>query len=83
MFIVASVIRKENIRGSRKELEEYVKTQVKVDDPNELNRKKSESRAQYLDRLSDKLNYGTKDKVLDEMITKALKAGINASNIFI
>ena len=83
MFIVASVIRKENIRGSRKELEEYVKTHVKVDDPKELNMKKPESRAQYLDRLSDKLNYGTKDKVLDEMITKALKAGINASNIFI
>ena len=82
MFIVASVIRKENIRGSRKELEEYVKTHVKVDDPSELNMKKNESRAKYLERMRDKLNY-TKDNVLNDMITNALKAGINASNIFI
>lgn len=82
MFIVASVIRKENIRGSRKELEEYVKTHAKVDDPNELNMKKSETRAQYLERLRDKLNY-TDDPILNDVITNALKAGINASNIFI
>ena len=82
MFIVASVIKKENIRGSRKELEEYVKTHVKVDDPSELNMKKNESRAKYLERMRDRLNY-TDDKVLNDIITNALKEGINASNIFI
>lgn len=82
MFIVACVIKKENIGGSRKELEEYVKTHVKVSDPSELDMKPRESRAQYLDRLSDKLNY-TGDAVLDKIITKAIKAGINANNIFI
>ena len=82
MFIIASVIKKENIRGSRKELEEYVKTHVKVSDPKELKMKKTESRAQYLERMRDKLNY-TGDKVLDDIITNALKDGFNASNIFI
>ena len=82
MFIVASIIKKQNIRGSRKELEEYVKTHVKVDDPEELKMKKTESRAQYLERLRDKLNY-TNDPILNDVITNALKEGINASNIFI
>ena len=82
MFIIAAVIKKENIKGSRKELEEYVKTHVKVNDPSELNMKKRESRADYLERMRDKLNY-TGDKVLDDIITNALKAGFNANNIFI
>lgn len=82
MFIVACVIRKENIGGSRKELEEYVRTHVKIDDPSELKMKANESRAQYLDRMKDKLNF-TKDKTLDYYIIKALKAGISADNIFI
>lgn len=82
MFIVACVIRKENIGGSRKELEEYVRTHVKTDDPSELKMKAKESRAQYLDRMKDKLNY-TNDKTLNYYITKALKAGISADNIFI
>ena len=82
MFIIASIIKKENIRGSRKEIEEYVKTHVKVDDPKELDMKKTESRAQYLERMRDKLNY-TGDRVLDDIITNALKEGFNAKNLFI
>ena len=82
MFIVACIIRKENIGGSRKELEEYVKTHVETNDPEELKMKPRESRAQYLDRMKDKLNY-TNDKTLNYYITKALKAGIDANNIFI
>lgn len=82
MFIIAAVIKKENIRGSRKELEEYVKTHVKVDDPSELNMKKKESRADYMERMRDKLNY-TGDKVLNDIITNAIKAGFTANNIFI
>lgn len=82
MFIVACVIRKENIGGSRKELEEYVRTHAKIDDPSELKMKANESRAQYLDRIKDRLNF-TKDKTLDYYIIKALQAGISADNIFI
>ena len=82
MFIIAAVIKKENIRGSRKELEEYVKTHVEVNDPKELKMKKTESRADYLERMRDKLNY-TNDKVLNDIITNALKDGFSASNLFI
>ena len=65
-----------------KALEEYVKTHVMVNDPKELDMKKNESRAKYLERMRDKLNY-TNDNVLNNIITNALKAGINANNIFI
>lgn len=82
MFIIASIIKKENIGGSRKELEEYVKTHVVVNDPSELKMKKTESRAQYLERMRDKLNY-TNDKVLNDIITNALQDGFNANNLFI
>lgn len=82
MFIIAAIIKKENIRGSRKELEEYVKTHVEVNDSKELNMKKNESRAQYLERMRDKLNY-TNDKVLNDIITNALQDGFSASNLFI
>lgn len=82
MFIIASVIKKEKIGGSRKELEKYVKTHVVVDDPSELEMKKTESRAQYLERMRDKLNY-TNDKVLNDIITNALQDGFNANNLFI
>lgn len=82
MFIIAAIIKKENIRGSRKELEEYVRTHVEVNDPSELKMKKNESRADYLERMRDKLNY-TKDKVLNDIITNALKDGFSASNLFI
>lgn len=82
MFIIAAIIKKENIKGSRKELEDYVKTHVKVNDPKELNMKKTESRASYMERMRDKLNY-TGDKVLDDIITNAIKAGFTANNIFI
>lgn len=83
-FIVAKIIKKKNIKGSRKELEKYVKTHVDTTGmkEGELTMKKSESRAQYLERMRDRLNY-TDDKVLNDLITNALKEGINADNIFI
>ncbi len=83
MFIVAKIIKKENIKGSRKELAKYVKTHVDTSGmkEGELEMKKSESRAQYLERMRDRLNY-TDDKVLNDLITNALKEGINADNIF-
>lgn len=86
MFVVASVIKKLNIRGSRKELEAFVKSHVDLnqykDGAPDLNMKMTESRASYLERLRDHLNY-TDDRVLNDMVTNALKEGINAKNIFI
>ena len=87
MFVVASVIKKLNIRGSRKELENFVKSHVdlnqyKDDDAPDLNMSAKESRAKYLERLRDHIKY-TNDPVLNDMVTNALKEGINAKNIFI
>lgn len=86
MFVVASVIKKLNIRGSRKELEAFVKSHVDLnqykDGAPDLNMKQTESRASYLERLRDHLNY-TDDRVLNDIVTNALKEGINAKNIFI
>ena len=52
MFVVASVIKKLNIRGSRKELEAFVKSHVDLnqykDGAPDLNMKMTESRASYL-----------------------------------
>lgn len=86
MFVVASVIKKLNIRGSRKELEKFVKSHVDLnqykDDAPDLNMSAKESRAKYLERLRDHIKY-TNDPVLNDMVTNALKEGINAKNIFI
>ena len=41
-----------------------------------------ESYKEYLDRLQEFVDY-TGDEALDAMVTKALKEGINAKNIFI
>ena len=84
MFVVASIIKKLNIKGSRKEIEKFVKTHVDLNQikQSDLKMKVTESRAKYLERLRDHLNY-TDDKVLNDMVTNALKEGINADNIFI
>ena len=84
MFVVASIIKKLNIKGSRKEIEKFVKTHVDLNQikQSDLKIKVTESRAKYLERLRDHLNY-TNDKVLNDMVTNALKEGINADNIFI
>ena len=82
MFIDAAMIKKLDIKGSRAEIEEFVKTHIDLTDDKELDMKKSESRSKYLERMRKHLNY-TDDPVLNDLITNALKEGINAKNIFI
>lgn len=88
MFIVAAVLKKQNVKGSRRELEDFVKKHVDLEQykdelkPEDLDMKKRESRKDYIDRLQNYISY-TDDKVLDDFVSKALKEGINAKNIFI
>lgn len=82
MFVVASIIKKLNIRGSRKELERFVQSHVDLNQYKDASMKKTESRTKYLERMRDHLKY-TDDQVLNDMVTNALKEGINADNIFI
>ena len=86
MFVVASVMKKYNLKSNKRELEKFMKENIdlkKYDlDPSDIKAKTGESYKDYLDRLSDYISY-TGDEVLDDLVNKALKAGINANNIFI
>lgn len=89
MFVVASVIKKNNLRSNKRDLERFIKSHVDLEQLQEqgmtkedLNAKPGESYQAYLSRLQDFVKY-TGDEALDEMVSKALKNGINATNIFI
>lgn len=86
MFIVASYIKKNNLKTNKKDLEKFMKDHIDLK-KNELTEddiksRKGESYKDYLDRLNQYVKY-TDDQVLNDMINKALKGGINVDNIFI
>ena len=86
MFVVASVMKKKNLKSNKRDLEKFMKSHIDLEKNNlteeDIKAKKGESYQQYLDRLQGFVDY-TGDEVLDDMITKALKKGINVNNIFI
>lgn len=86
MFVVASVMKKNNLKSNKRELEKFMKSHIDLSkydlNPEDIKSKKGESYKEYLDRLRDYVDY-TGDEVLDDMITKALKEGVNVNNIFI
>ena len=89
MFVVASVIKKENLQSNKRELERYMRSHIVLDDlkkagltKEDLKARTGESYKEYLDRLQDFVNF-TNDEALNAMVSKALKEGINARNIFI
>lgn len=84
MFIVAAYIKKNNIKTNKRDLEKFLKEHIdlsKIDDPEEIKARKGESYKEYLDRLDKYIKY-TGDEVLDDMIKKALKNGVNVTNLF-
>lgn len=88
MFVVAAIMKKQNVKGSRRELENFVKNHVDLNQykdelkADDLNMKKNETRREYVDRLEKYISY-TDDKVLNDFVSKAIKEGINVKNIFI
>lgn len=89
MFVVASVIKKENLQSNKRELERYMRSHIVLDDlkkagltKEDLKARAGESYKEYLDRLQDFVKF-TNDEALNAMVSKALKEGINARNIFI
>lgn len=85
MFAVASILKKNNLTKNKRELEKFLKSNLKLDDINDIDgirSRKGESFDMYLDRVSDLIRF-TGDEVLDDMVKKALKEGITAKNIFI
>ena len=84
MFIVAAYIKKNNIKTNKRDLEKFMKEHIdlsKLDDPEEIKARKGESYKEYLDRLDKYIKY-TGDEVLDDMVKKALKNGVNVNNLF-
>lgn len=84
MFIVASYIKKHNIKTNKRELEKFFKANINLDTEltkEDLKSRKGESYKEYLDRLGDYVKY-TDDEVLNNYIQKALRNGINVNNIF-
>ena len=86
MFVVAAVMKKLNLKSNKRDLEKFMKTHVDLSqydlDESDLKARKGESYKEYLDRLKDVVLY-TDDEVLNDMINKALKEGININNIFL
>ena len=90
MFIVAAVIKKNNLKTNKRDLEKFVMSHLTYDKTgkseqeiiNMFKSRKGESYKDYLNWIEPFVDY-TGDEVLDHMVTKALQAGINVNNIFI
>lgn len=86
MFIVAAVMKKFNLKSNKRDLEKFVKSHIDLSEYDgnlsDLSAMKGESYKDYLDRVGEYIDF-TGDEVLNDMVIKALKAGINSGNIFI
>lgn len=87
MFIIASIIKKENIKGTKRDLEKYFKSHIDLNkhpelSKKDLNRKVGETKQEYLERLGEFVDF-TNDEVLNSYVIEALKEGIDAKNLFI
>ena len=86
MFVVASVMKKYNLKSNKRELEKFMRSHIDLEQygltSEDIKAKKGESYKEYLNRMQDFVDY-TGDEALNDMISKALKNGINANNIFI
>lgn len=82
MFAIASVMKKYNLKANKRELEKYLKSNVDLKDRDSIKQRTGESFKDYLTRVDEFVKF-TGDEVLDDLVKKALKDGINVNNIFI
>ena len=86
MFVVAKVIKKNNLKSNKRDLEKFMKSHIDLEQydlsQEDIKARKGESYRDYLTRLQDFIDY-TGDENLNSMVNKALKEGINVDNIFI
>lgn len=86
MFVIAAVIKKENLKSTKREIEKYFKSHIDLSEiqgmkKSDLNFKMGETKQEYLDRLGEFVSF-TGDEVLDNYIIQALKEGIDIRNLF-
>lgn len=86
MFVVAKVIKKNNLKTNKRDLQKFMKNHIDLGQYDiteaDLEAQKGESYQDYLTRMQNFMDL-TGDDVLNDMVIKALKAGINVNNIFI
>ena len=86
MFIVASVLKKYNIKTNKRELEKFFKSHIDLSKYNlteeDLKAQKGESYKQYHARLKKFVTY-TDDEVIDDLVNKAISKGLGAHNVFL
>ena len=79
-------MKKYNLKSNKMDLEKFVKSHIDLSEYDgnisDLNVRKGESYKDYLDRVGEYIDF-TGDEVLNDMVIKALKSGINSGNIFI
>lgn len=86
MFVVAKIIKKKSLKSNKRDLERYFKQHIDMEaaglSKDDLRGRKGESYKDYIDRLGKFVEF-SEDEVLDKMVKKALKNGVNADNIFL
>lgn len=86
MFVVAKIIKKKSLKSNKRDLERYFKQHIDMEatglSKEDLKARKGENYKAYIDRLGKFVEF-SEDEVLNKMVKKALKEGINAENIFL
>ena len=85
MFVVLAVMRDKQLATNKRDLEKFFKQNIdlsKIPDDISLNQKDYSNYKEYWDTLSEFVEL-TGDKILDDYVTQAIKAGLNPKNIFI
>lgn len=85
MFVVMATLRNTNLQSNKRSMQKFFKQNIdlnKIPDDISINEKDYENYKEYWDTLSDFVEL-TGDKILDDYVTQAIKAGISIKNIFI
>lgn len=85
MFVVLATLRDNNLESNKRSMQKFFKQNIdlsKIPDDISLDQKDYASYKDYWDTLSEFIEL-TGDKILDDYVTQAIKAGISIKNIFI
>lgn len=85
MFVVLATLRDNNLESNKRSMQKFFKQNIdlsKIPDDISLDHKDYANYKEYWDTLSEFVEL-TGDKILDDYVTQAIKAGISIKNIFI
>ena len=85
MFIVMATMRNKGLKSNKKDLQKFFKQNIdlkNIPDDISLDQKDYDNYKDYWNTLSDFVEL-TGNKMLDDFVSQAIKAGISIKNIFI